>query len=138
MYQLLPKVICSSTGFKYGLYYSLNICMYQLILQLYYSCSVTMINIVKKYPGRIIHELNILIGCSDNCQSQAHNKYTVKNHLLQNNYPGCFGSFVKFCVQNFHFCRNEPLNPNFVSLKILPMERFSDSESQKKKIIDQS
>ena len=30
-----------------------------------YSCSVTMINIVKKYLWRKIYELNTLIGCSD-------------------------------------------------------------------------
>ena len=50
------------------------------------QCSVTMINIVKKYLCRKLHGLNTLIGCSDNSQSQAQNKYTLKNRLLQNNY----------------------------------------------------
>ena len=45
-----------------------------------------MINIVKKYLWKEIHELNILIGCSDDSLSQAQNKYTVKNRLLRNNY----------------------------------------------------
>ena len=35
------------------------------ILFFQYSCSVTMINMVKKYLWRKIHELNTLIGCSD-------------------------------------------------------------------------
>ena len=53
---------------------------------LQYSCSATMINTVKKYLSRKIHKLNTLIGSSNNCQSQAPNKYIVKNQLLQNNY----------------------------------------------------
>ena len=51
-----------------------------------YSCSATMINIVKKYLRKKIHELNTLIGCSEDSLTQAQNKYIVKNHLLQNNY----------------------------------------------------
>ena len=51
-----------------------------------YSCSVTMINVVKKYLGRKIHELNTLIGFSNDSESPAPNKYIVKNRLLQNNY----------------------------------------------------
>ena len=34
---------------------------------LQYSCSATMINIVKKYLSRKIHKLNTLIGSSNNC-----------------------------------------------------------------------
>ena len=34
-------------------------------MSLQYSCSVTMINTVKKYLCRKIHELNTVIGCSD-------------------------------------------------------------------------
>ena len=45
-----------------------------------------MINIVKKYLWRKIHKLNTLIGRSDDSQSQAQNKYIVKNRQLQNNY----------------------------------------------------
>ena len=51
-----------------------------------YICSVTMINIVKKYLRGKIHLLNTLNKCSENSQSQAQNKYIVKNRLLQNNY----------------------------------------------------
>ena len=45
-----------------------------------------MINIVKKYLWRRIHELNTLIWSSDDSLPQAQNKYIVKTHLLQNNY----------------------------------------------------
>ena len=45
-----------------------------------------MINIVKKYLRGKIHLLNTLNKCSENSQSQAQNKYIVKNRLLQNNY----------------------------------------------------
>ena len=51
-----------------------------------YSCSVTMINNIKKYLWRKIHELNTLIRCSDDFWSQTENKYTVKNRLLQSKY----------------------------------------------------
>ena len=56
------------------------------IIFLQYSCSVIMINIVKKYLRREIHELNTLIGCSDDSESQTQNKYIIKNLLLQSNY----------------------------------------------------
>ena len=53
---------------------------------LQYSCSVTKINVVRKYLWRKIHELNTLTGSTADSQPQAQNKYVVKNSLVKNNY----------------------------------------------------
>ena len=53
---------------------------------LQYSCSVTIINIVKKYLWRKIHKLNTLIRSSNDSQPEPPNKYIVKNPLLENKY----------------------------------------------------
>ena len=45
-----------------------------------------MINFDKKYLWTKIHELSILIGYFDDSQTQAQNKYAVKNRLFQTNY----------------------------------------------------
>ena len=51
-----------------------------------YSCSVTIIKFFKKYLRGKIQELTTFIGCSNDSQPQAPNKYIVKNRLLQKNY----------------------------------------------------
>ena len=76
------------------------------IFFLHCSCSVTMINIIKKFLWRKIHELNTLIGCSDDSESQAQNKHLVKIACYRITTCGCFRSFVKSCIQNFRFFRN--------------------------------
>ena len=45
-----------------------------------------MINIVKKYLWRKIHELKTLFGSSDDSYLQAQDKYIAKIRLQQNNY----------------------------------------------------
>ena len=55
------------------------------IIFVQYSCCITIINILKKYLRRKIHELNTLIGILM-IHSHKHNKYIVKYCLLWNNY----------------------------------------------------
>ena len=100
------------------------------IVFLQYSCSLTMINIVKKYMWRKIHELNTLIGCS-----QARNEYNVKkkNASYRITTGVCFHSFIKFYIQSFRFFQKLTSTSVFFSLDILLMERLSDS--QKKSLI---
>ena len=45
-----------------------------------------MINIVKTYLRRKIHEINTLIGSADESYLQAQNKYIANIRLLQKNY----------------------------------------------------
>ena len=47
-------------------------------ISLQYSCSVTIVNITKKYMSKKINELNNLTGTFDDSESQVQNKYIVK------------------------------------------------------------
>ena len=103
------------------------------ILFLQYNCFLTMINIVKKYLRRKIHELNTLIGSFDDSQPQAQNKYIVTNRLLQKSYQGSFRSFVKFCSV---FSGINHVPPYFFYLKFF-LWKCPLTVKVRKKIIDQ-
>ena len=72
---------------------------------LHYSCSVTMINIVKKYLLRKIHKLNTLIDLQMILSHKHRINIIVKNRLLQNNDCWLFPQFCEVLHVSFRFFR---------------------------------
>ena len=84
-----------------------------------------MINIVKKHFRRKIHELNTLIGSSDDSQPRAQNKYIAEFCLLQNNYYRITAaSTLQLSSANKAFVLSEtkPVHIFMFSLKLFAME----------------
>ena len=76
---------------------------------LQYSCSLIMINIVKKYLWKKIHDLNNLSWSSFDSQRQAQNRYIVESRLVQNNYWWLLRLFRYVLHTKLPFC--EKLTP---------------------------
>ena len=96
-----------------------------------------MINIVKKYLWRRIHELNTLISSSDDSLPQAQNKYIVNIRLLQNNYWWLYlhiffhlKDFLQIGPQ-FLFWNACTLRSSFrISLIVFKFDRWSCSKNE--------
>ena len=107
------------------------------IIFLQFSCSVTMINIVKKCLWKKIYELNTLIGCSDDFESQAQYNYIVKNRLLQSNYWWLLPLFCYVLHPKLRFLQKLALHRyTFFYLKSF-LRKCSLTVKVRKKIIDQ-
>ena len=76
----------------------------KILLQ--YSCSVTMIKIVKKCLWGKIHELNTLVGSPMILSHKHRISMLQKVACCRITTSGSFRSFVKFCMQSFRFFRN--------------------------------
>ena len=72
---------------------------------LQYSCSVTMINIVKRYLWMKIHELNTLIGLLMILSNKHRINIIPKIYCCRRTTGGCFHSFLKFSMHGFRFFR---------------------------------